>query len=219
MAPRYSPERPGHLAESAFRLFAAQGIQNVNLDQIASTAGVTKGSLYWHYRNKSELLLAACDYYYRTYRERLEREIERQAKPADRLKAAIRLSVQLCLLDHENRRFTMEILTLAAHDKKIRASWTRFYQEVKRCYADLIAGVSERALPFGLDASQAAGCLLEVFEGIKLCLQYDPDAGSRIGEERRITAHLFFLAGLTGAAKQPTGRSKTSRRVRIRGRT
>ena len=47
MAPRSSPEMPLTLAAGAFRLFAKKGIRNVNLDTVAATAGVTKGSLYW----------------------------------------------------------------------------------------------------------------------------------------------------------------------------
>ena len=54
---------PALLSRCAFDLFAEHGFGKVNLDQIAARAGVTKGSLYWHYKNKKELMLAACNHY------------------------------------------------------------------------------------------------------------------------------------------------------------
>jgi AcrR family transcriptional regulator len=48
--PVYAPQMPKKLAKSAFVLFSQRGIRNVNLDEIAAHAGVTKGSLYWHYK-------------------------------------------------------------------------------------------------------------------------------------------------------------------------
>ena len=38
------------LASCAFSLFSSRGIDRVRMDDIAASAGVTKGSLYWHYR-------------------------------------------------------------------------------------------------------------------------------------------------------------------------
>jgi AcrR family transcriptional regulator len=42
---------PARLAECAFDLFAQRGIDRVRMDDIAARAGVTKGSLYWHYQS------------------------------------------------------------------------------------------------------------------------------------------------------------------------
>jgi AcrR family transcriptional regulator len=39
------------LAGCAFSLFSDRGIDRVRMDDIAASAGITKGSLYWHYRS------------------------------------------------------------------------------------------------------------------------------------------------------------------------
>jgi len=44
------------LLDTALRLFAAEGPEAVTLKQIAAQAGVTHGALYWHFRNKQDLL-------------------------------------------------------------------------------------------------------------------------------------------------------------------
>ena len=46
------------LLETALALFSDKGIANVTLAQIASAAGVTRGAIYWHFKDKSQMLEA-----------------------------------------------------------------------------------------------------------------------------------------------------------------
>ena len=46
------------LLDSALRLFAEQGIGQTSLKQVAQQAGVTHGALYWHFRNRTDLVAA-----------------------------------------------------------------------------------------------------------------------------------------------------------------
>ena len=44
------------LLDAAEQLFAERGVSRTSLADIAAAAGVTRGAVYWHFRNKSELL-------------------------------------------------------------------------------------------------------------------------------------------------------------------
>ncbi len=44
-----------HLLEVALCLFSRQGVSATSLEDIAKAAGVTRGAIYWHFRNKSDL--------------------------------------------------------------------------------------------------------------------------------------------------------------------
>ncbi len=46
------------ILESATELFGSQGYPRVSLDDVAAAAGVTRGAVYHHYRNKSGLFTA-----------------------------------------------------------------------------------------------------------------------------------------------------------------
>lgn len=46
------------LLEVAEQLFFENGVAAVTLEKIASTAGVTRGAVYWHFANKADLLRA-----------------------------------------------------------------------------------------------------------------------------------------------------------------
>ncbi len=45
------------LIDTGLNLFSRQGIESTTLKQIAQAAGVTHGALYWHFRNRADLLL------------------------------------------------------------------------------------------------------------------------------------------------------------------
>lgn len=44
-----------HLIETAIIEFATRGVGNTTLNDIADAAQVTRGAIYWHFRNKTEL--------------------------------------------------------------------------------------------------------------------------------------------------------------------
>lgn len=44
------------LLDKALELFAAEGAEAVTMKRIAEEAGVTHGAMYWHFRNKKDLL-------------------------------------------------------------------------------------------------------------------------------------------------------------------
>jgi len=44
-----------HILDVAIRLFSQQGVSATSLSDIAQAAGVTRGAIYWHFRNKSDL--------------------------------------------------------------------------------------------------------------------------------------------------------------------
>ncbi len=44
-----------HILDVAMRLFSQQGVSATSLAQIAQAAGVTRGAIYWHFKDKSDL--------------------------------------------------------------------------------------------------------------------------------------------------------------------
>lgn len=49
------------LLEAAQRVFAEKGVSSTSLQDIAQAAGVTRGAIYWHFKNKAELFNAMMD--------------------------------------------------------------------------------------------------------------------------------------------------------------
>ena len=46
-----------NLLNAALNVFYERGVSKASLDEIAKTAGVTRGALYWHFKNKEDLFV------------------------------------------------------------------------------------------------------------------------------------------------------------------
>ena len=169
-----APQMPALLSRCAFDLFAEHGFGKVNLDQIAARAGVTKGSLYWHYKSKKELMLAACNHYYAQWFKSVHAELASEADPVARIRKTLEFSVHSCVIDRNNRVFSTGIFVLMQEDAEVKASWIQFYSSVREFYVGLVmAGVASGKLQTR-DARRAVELMLEAMEGIKLRASFEP---------------------------------------------
>lgn len=100
------------LLDAAERVFFEQGYSRTTLESIARHAGVTRGALYWHFRDKTDLLQAML--------ARVELPLEALASELERADATRPLATlrELCLhalqqLAHDSRR--QRVYTILLH--------------------------------------------------------------------------------------------------------
>src|SRR6266481_9102216 len=48
------------LLDAAERVFRDRGVAKTSLAEVAASAGVTRGAVYWHFRDKADLFAAMC---------------------------------------------------------------------------------------------------------------------------------------------------------------
>ena len=73
------PSRREHLVKTALRLFSRDGFHATGIDKLLREAGVSKKTLYAHFRSKDELILAVLTYYDSQFRNDFVRSVERAA--------------------------------------------------------------------------------------------------------------------------------------------
>jgi AcrR family transcriptional regulator len=54
---RESPLQPDDWIQAAFSRLSAQGVESVRVEILARDLGATKGSFYWHFKDREDLLL------------------------------------------------------------------------------------------------------------------------------------------------------------------
>lgn len=81
-------DRREHLVDTAIELFGRNGFHATGIDTILDRAGVSKRTLYRHFRTKEELILAALKKYDGIFRNGFMRRVEQAAgTPRERLLA------------------------------------------------------------------------------------------------------------------------------------
>lgn len=52
---RQAQETRQHILDAAIKAFSERGVSATSLNDISALAGVTRGAIYWHFKNKAEL--------------------------------------------------------------------------------------------------------------------------------------------------------------------
>jgi AcrR family transcriptional regulator len=96
------------ILKSAAAAFRRRGYHGASVDEIASALQMTKGNLYYYFRNKEEILYA-CHEYSLDILLRLMREVEKEDAPADQqLRRLILAFVHLILDELQGTALTLD---------------------------------------------------------------------------------------------------------------
>lgn len=150
------------LTDIAIDCFARYGFQATSIDRIAKAAGLTKGALYYHFRDKEALLFAAVTTRLTQFEHRVVTDLAAEPDPA----AALREVARVCL-DHatkSNHRRMIVTLMVEAIDTNPRLA-AEFRAMMQRFRA-----VLQRLVERGQDSRRfrpdvAARVAAEVFTG------------------------------------------------------
>lgn len=76
---------PADWEQAALELIAEKGIAALRVEPLARRLGITKGSFYWHFPGRDELLARALDRWEQQDRQHLKLSLHAATEPAERL--------------------------------------------------------------------------------------------------------------------------------------
>jgi AcrR family transcriptional regulator len=160
-------------------VFAERGFENGSLELIAEGAGVTAATVYRHFGNKSDLLLAVVDRAIEAFRSRgaWGRSDTRSATDVAELVAAY-VDPELATL----RKLSVELHAVAGRHPETRAVWLEVNRRIHRgLVRQLDAAVDTGEVRADLDTEFAANLVLVVVMGLCHLDTFEPDL---VGNER-----------------------------------
>ncbi|KNC08556.1 transcriptional regulator [Klebsiella sp. RIT-PI-d] len=198
-----------HILDVAMRLFSQQGVSATSLAEIAKSAGVTRGAIYWHFKNKSELFSEIWEL---SESSIADLEVEYQAKfPDDPLSVLreILIYVLEATVIVERRRLMMEIIfhkcefvgEMAVVQQAQRSlcleSYDRIEQALSRCMVS-------KMLPENLLTRRAAILMRCYISGIMENWLFAPDSFDLKNEARDFVAILLEMYQHCPSLRAPT---------------
>ncbi|WP_312950049.1 multidrug efflux transporter transcriptional repressor AcrR [Superficieibacter sp.] len=170
-----------HILDVAMRLFSQQGVSSTSLAEIAKAAGVTRGAIYWHFKNKSELFSEIWEL---SESSIADLEIEYQAKfPGDPLSVLREILIYIleATVVVERRRLMMEIIfhkcefvgEMAVVQQAQRSLCLESYDRIEQT---LVQCIQARVLPESLLTRRAAILMRCYISGIMENWLFAPDS-------------------------------------------
>jgi AcrR family transcriptional regulator len=174
-AERLEPSRK-HLLGAAIDCFARFGYQGTSIDRIARHAGVTKGALYYHFRDKEDLLFAAVT-------ERVgefERKVLRDVEPARDALSTLRRVVDACFFHatvSNHRRFIITLMVEALDtNPRLSEEFRRILRGMRFYLAEVVRrGQREGSIRPGVDAEAVAATIAGGIMGAEIQHYQDPE--------------------------------------------
>jgi TetR/AcrR family acrAB operon transcriptional repressor len=205
------------LLDAAERVFRSDGVAKSSLTMVAAAAGVTRGAVYWHFKDKADLFAAMCQ------RTPLPMDAMRDptgAEQDDDPLAAVRARVVAALTRLADDPRTQAVFEVVFHKTELTGELSPIAGRQERDRGDRQASVEavlEHAvrigqLPGDTDTRLAARLLHAFVSGIMR--EWVLDKGAYDLAERAPCLADTMLAGL--AANPPRRRHRVRPRVRPR---
>jgi AcrR family transcriptional regulator len=128
-----SSDRRIEILKSAAAAFRRSGYHGASVDEIASALEMTKGNLYYYFRNKEEILFACHDYSLEVLLALMD-EVETDGSPADdKLRRLILAFIHMMLDELQGTALTLDLQALSPPLlKRIIAKRDRFDLGLRR---------------------------------------------------------------------------------------
>ena len=157
------------ILDTAERIFHEKGVSHTSLADIALAAGVTRGAIYWHFRNKCDVFTAMFDRAKLPMDELLDATLDTQEPdPLGRMRALLVDCLCSTMLNPQRKR-VFDILFLkceftAEMGPVIVRHQANMQEGRERIERGLANAVSRKQLPADLDTRRAA-VMLHAFIG------------------------------------------------------
>ncbi len=123
------------LTDQAIALFRAKGYTATSIDDIVKACGITKGSLYYHFRSKEDLALAAIEEVRCYFIDHVFCFITKAESPGASALAAFNHAVETFFLAHPDGCLLANLsLEIGADSPLLRERIHSFFDDWRACY-------------------------------------------------------------------------------------
>jgi TetR/AcrR family acrAB operon transcriptional repressor len=209
-------ETRNHILDAAERVFSERGVSRTSLADIADAASVTRGAIYWHFKDKADLF---CEMVARVTMPMEDAPCQISPAHDDDPLASVRAMLvgilQRTSGDAQARRVFHIVFNKCEYVDEMETVWERFREMQAGCLhrleQGLAAAIAKGQLPAGLDARRTAVGLHALVNGLISKWVMDPKAMPAKGDAGQLIG--IFLDGLRQSpAAKPRPRRTAVRR-------
>jgi AcrR family transcriptional regulator len=178
--------------DAAIRTLAKRGFAHTSIEDIAATAGMSKGVVHYHFKSKEDLLLHITETCFVRIDERVKAAWDTPGPPSERIRAVLRESWAVRKEAGPEVRVLTDLMAQAIHDARLRKSLaTLIHASRARLVDEFVNAFQSIGLKPRLPAHIIPRLVLATFDGLALHNLFDPPS---IEDEEQIFRALELIA-------------------------
>ena len=153
------------LLSKCLLLFSQRGFASTSIDDIAHAAGVTKGAMYWHFKNKNDLFLAMLARIRQRWQEVVLLPVSNRPTPSAQINHLFDCYAELLEKSPEICLFLQQVL-LDQHNKRFSAQVAKVFAKTARFIATIIEdGKTSGSIRTEVDSQAVAHLIIGMLSG------------------------------------------------------
>ena len=168
-------ERRRQIMEAALACFARKGYHKTTMDDIVAESGLSKGTLYWYFKNKDDLFLSLVKSYFLDMAQDVTTILAQHATASDKLRAIAQETVRLFRETEAFFNVFFEFWMQSVLNEELNRLFSSFLIE----YREVLAGIITEGVEAGefraVDANQLALTAMAVYDGLAFYAMLMPD--------------------------------------------
>lgn len=186
------------ILDAAEDVFSEKGYSQTSLNEIAQAVGMTRGAIYWHFKDKGDLFCAMCERRKESFWAPLEKALQPDEKdPIEKLKQAHIQLIQSIVDNVCYQKIINILLFKCEHTKEMgqivsqRQEWRTYSRELLTMA--LISAQEKGSMPVNLDLAMAVSILTYSYLGILGDWLFNSECYDLVEHTRRQQNALFDM--------------------------
>ena len=184
-------KRRGQIISAARQVFSRKGYDAATVEEIAGTAGVSKGLIYNYFRSKEDILLATAEALMNRLEEQMERISITRATAGDKILAAQHMHTGEMIKQWDFVQIMLEFWSESVRRPEIARPYARMFRKA-RAYLEAII---ENGIASGefrpVPAKEVASLMIAMADGLTVQRMLDERAFSWRSVSRAMDDLLF----------------------------
>ena len=158
--------RREQIIQAAVACFARKGYHLTTMDDIVAESGLSKGSLYWHFKNKKDLLIKVMAWYFDQMAAEAEPILAQIPDAIEQLKMLLTMFAQTTASDDPLLKIFIDFYAEPRHDPEVDQA----LRQLMDPYFELIGNIIQQGIEDGelraVEPRQMAASLMAAFDGM-----------------------------------------------------
>jgi AcrR family transcriptional regulator len=173
--PDVSEQRRSQILDAAMETFSKMGFYKTRMSDIADTSGLSKGSLYWYFDSKNDIILHLLARVFEPELEEFQALLDQQGSAEARLFIYAERAADDMVKMLKWMPLIYDFIALAFRQEKVKKAISLYYQKNMAILETLLQQGTDQGEFQTRSAREAAIAIGAILEGTIVLWFYDPD--------------------------------------------